>query len=184
MTLDEFLVWDAPGPERWQLVDGQVQAMAPTVRQHGTLLAEVTRLLSNHLADRQSSCQVVVAPGVVPRIGSNVNFRIPDLGVTCAPLSADTMLPDPVLLVEVISPSNERDTRTNVWAYTTIPSVQEILLVRASRVEAELLRRGTDGNWPAKPIVLLLEDTMSLESVGFQAPLAALYRTTGLPAAS
>ena len=92
------------------------------------------------------------------------------------------MVPDPVLLIEVLSPSNERNTRTNVWAYTTIPTVQEILLVRVSRMEAELLRRDADGNWPAKPLILRPDDTLSLESVRFRAPLAALYRTTGLPA--
>ncbi len=181
MTLHEFLVWDAPGPERWQLVDGQPQAMAPTVPNHGALLAELSRLLGNHLAERQSACRVIVAPGIVPRVGSNMNFRIPDLGITSAQLSETAMVPDPVLLIEVLSPSNERDTRTNVWAYTTIPSVQEILLVRVSRVEAELLRRDADGNWPAKPLVLRPDDTLSLESVSFRAPLAALYRTTGLP---
>ena len=182
MTLDEFLVWDAPGPERWQLVDGQVQAMAPTLEAHGLLQAEIGALLRNHLLEQQSSCRVVVAPGVVPQVGAANNFRIPDLGVTCSMPLPGSIGVDPVLLVEVLSPSNERDTRANVWAYTTIPSVQEILLVRVSRMEAELLRRGTDGNWPAKPLLLWADDTLALESIGFRAPLPALYRTTGLPA--
>ncbi len=29
MTVEEFLAWDAPGPHRWQLVDGEAHAMAP-----------------------------------------------------------------------------------------------------------------------------------------------------------
>ena len=34
MDLAEFLAWDAPGPDRWQLVDGEPQAMAPASRTH------------------------------------------------------------------------------------------------------------------------------------------------------
>ncbi len=72
------------------------------------------------------------------------------------------------------------DTRANVWAYTTIPSVQEILLLRSSRIEAELLRRGPDGSWPAGPMMLGPEATLTLDSLGFTLALAAVYRTTGL----
>jgi hypothetical protein len=32
MTVAEFLAWDAPGETRWQLVDGEPVAMAPTAR--------------------------------------------------------------------------------------------------------------------------------------------------------
>ena len=48
---------------------------------------------------------------------------------------------DPVLLVEILSPSNRAETWTNVWAYTTIPSVREILVLHSLRIRAELLRR-------------------------------------------
>ena len=181
MTLDEFLVWDAPGPERWQLVDGEPRAMAPTVDLHGLIQAEIVRQLGNHLLDRQSACRVLVAPGVVPRVGAATNFRIPDIGVTCAPAAQTAVVAEPVLLIEILSPSNEQETRTNVWAYTTIPSVREILLVRASRMEAELVRRRADGNWPEKPVVLRGEDSLTLDCIGLRAPLAAFYRTTGLP---
>ena len=34
-------------------------------------------------------------------------------------------LADPLLLVEILSPSNEAKTRVNEWAYATIPSVRE-----------------------------------------------------------
>ena len=181
MTLDEFLIWDAPGPTRWQLVDGQPQAMAPTIPLHGLLHAEITSLVSNHLRDQQSAGRLLVAPAIVPRVGAAVNVRIPDIGVTCAPMAQNAVVDEPVLLIEILSPSNEQETRTNVWAYTTIPSVREILLVRASRIEAELLRRGEDGNWPDAPVTMRGGDSLTLDTIEFRTPLAALYRTTGLP---
>ncbi len=180
MTLDEFRAWDSPGQEAWQLIDSEPVAMAPTTETHGLIQAELSALLRNHLRDQRSPCRVVTAPGVVPRIRSGMNFRIPDLGVTCSSPSQETVVAEPVLLVEMLSPSNEVETRANVWAYTTIPSVQEILLVRSSRMEAELLRRGEDGNWPAESLAVNKDATLTLDSIGFATPLRALYRTTGL----
>jgi Uma2 family endonuclease len=116
----------------------------------------------------------------VPRVRANENFRVPDLGVTCAPPSGEVMVPEPILLIEILSPSNEAKTRSNIWTYTTIPSVQEILAVRSTRIEIELLRRGADGTWPASPIIVRAPEHLELASVGFEAPVADLYRTAGL----
>ena len=40
---------------------------------------------------------------------------------------------DPILLIELLSPGNAKDTRDNVWAYTTISSVREIVIVHTAR---------------------------------------------------
>ena len=105
---------------------------------------------------------------------------VPDLAVTCAPPSGGTGLPDPVLLVEILSPSNVRETRANVWAFATIPSVTEIVLIETARIGAEILRRGPDGTWPARPEMLGPDDDLRLDSIGFVAPLRAAYRTAGM----
>ncbi len=179
MTMAEFLSWDAPDAP-CQLIDGEPVAMAPATETHAALQGEIGALIRNHLIDRGGKCRLLSQPGIVPRIRSDRNFRIPDLGVTCAPPADGLMVPDPVLLIEILSPRNEADTRANIWAYTTIPSVQEILAVHSTRIEAELLRRGPDGNWPGEPQIVTGAQTLTLASVGFATPLAALYRTTAL----
>jgi hypothetical protein len=68
------------------------------------------------------------------------------------------------------------------WAYTTIPSVAEIIAVRRTRIEAELLRREADGTWPKEPEIIGPDGTLVLHSVGFVALLPTLYRTTALAA--
>ena len=183
MTVAEFLAWNPGDGRLWQLVDGEPVAMAPASQTHGAIQNELGRLLGNHLAERGSRCRVVTTPGVVPRVGANENVRVPDLGVTCVSPTLDHLLPEPVLLIEVLSPSNVAETRSNIWAYTTIPDVREILLVHSTRVGAELLRRGVDGEWPEGPATLGPDDTLVLDSVeGFSTPLVALYRTTPLVA--
>jgi Uma2 family endonuclease len=57
----------------------------------------------------------------------------------------------PVLIIEILSPSNWPETWTNVWAYTTIPSVREILIVHSTKIGVELLRRDAAGHWPEHP---------------------------------
>jgi Uma2 family endonuclease len=182
MTVDEFLSWDA-GDESgrlWELVDGEPVAMAPGSQNHGALQGEIGRRIANHLREARSGCRLIVTPGIVPRLSSNRNVRIPDLGVTCSPPSADLVVPDPVLLVEILSPSNEAATWRNVWAYTTIPTVTEILAVRSTRIEAELLRRLPDGNWPNEPEILRAGDRLTLTSIGLSVVLELFYETSSL----
>ena len=84
-------------------------------------------MLGNHLLAQGSACRVVIKPEIVPRVRANRNYRVPDLGVTCAPPSRDSMLPEPVLLLEILSASNEAESWANIWTYISIPSVTEIL---------------------------------------------------------
>lgn len=182
MTLDEFLAWDSGdhGARHWQLVDGVPVAMAPASDDHGSIQAELARLIGNHLVERGSPCRVVTEPGVVPRVRARENWRIPDLGVTCTPSMGSVEMPEPVLLVEIISPNNYGETRANVWTYTTLPSVQEILVLQVTRIEAEVLRRNADGTWPEQPDTIPANGALDLASIQFTVPLAAAYRTTSL----
>lgn len=154
--------------------------MAPGSENHGALQGEIGGSIRDHLRATRPGCRLIVTPGVVPRLNSNRNFRIPDLGVTCSPPSGELVVPDPVLLVEILSSSNEAATWRNVWAYTTIPTVMEILAVRSTRIEAELLRRLPDGNWPEQPHILRARDGLTLASIGLSVVLDLSYETSSL----
>jgi Uma2 family endonuclease len=181
MTVAEFLSWQQPPDTLWQLVDGEPTAMAPASRTHAAIQAELGALLRNHLLARKSACSVLANPGVVPRVQAERNFRIPDLAVSCSDYqSEEHAISDPVLIVEILSASNRAETWSNVWTYTTLPSVREILVVHSFEIGADLLRRDGEGNWPEKPLVIPAEGELVLESIGFRCPLADLYRTTRL----
>ncbi len=184
MTTMEFLVWpDDPTGRRWQLVDGEPIAMAPASDAHGSIQAEMARHLGNALASSPRRCRVVIDPGVVPRVRSESNVRIPDLAVTCVPADPrERLLRDPVLIVEILSPSNEAEIRANVWAYATIPSVAEILIVQSLAIGAELLRRQPDGGWPSMPERLGEDAHLRLASIDGTFRLADFYATTALTA--
>jgi Uma2 family endonuclease len=184
MTVAEFLDWRGDGSFRhFELVDGEPRAQDPASTTHGILQATIGALLYNHLVGTR--CKVASAPGIIPRVRASMNFRIPDLAVNCLPDErGQYALPEPILIVEILSPSNEAETRDNVWAYATIPSVREILLVRSTDIGAELLRRQEDGAWPEQAEVLGETGELSLSSIEYRAPLAAFYEDTHLRGAA
>jgi len=187
MTAAEFLAWNPQDSDRWELVDGSARAMAPASPRHGAIQAETSRLIGNHLAHHRPACSVMVEPDIQPKVRANLNVRVPDLAVTCAPWGGDApLLSDPVLVIEIHSPSDKADTWANVWSYVTIPSVQEILVLHTTEMGADLLRRAADGIWPDNPSTLGAKNDVMLDSIGFAVPLSQFYRTAGLvtPAAA
>lgn len=111
---------------------------------------------------------------------STRNVRVPDLAVTCSDYDAEeSVLSDPVLIVEFLSPSSQAETWANAWTYTTIPSVREILVVWTVAVGVELLRRGADRSWPREP-VRVTAGAFHLESIGLGVDVVDLYRSTRL----
>ena len=177
MTVAEFLDWNPQDSDRWELIDGTPQAMAPASPRHGVIQSEVVRLIGNHLAELRPDCRVITEPGIQPKVRANLNVRVPDLAITCAEWDPnERLLHKPLVVVEILSPSNKADTWANVWSYVTIPSVMERIVLHTAQVRADLLRREADGSWPDNPVSLTQGDSVTLESIDFTAPLAAFYR--------
>ena len=147
--------------------------MAPGSAVHGLLQATLAILIGNRLAEQGG-------PAVIPRLHSDLNVRVPDVGVTCVPLQVGQIAIEPTVLIEILSPSNTGATWTNVWAYATIPSVKEIVIVQSTRVEVQLLRLSADRIWPARPEMLGLGVRLRLESIGFDCSVADIYSDTPL----
>lgn len=182
MTVQAFLAWDPGDGATYELVDGIPHAMAPGSNVHAYLQNELGRLIGNHLRTRRSACDVLANPGIVPHLMSAHNFRVPDLGVTCTPLApGQAALSDPVLLIEILSPGNQAKTWANVWTYTSIHSVREILVLSSTAVAAEVLRRTPDGSWPEAPEPVR-DGVLRLASIGIEVMFAELYARTGLSA--
>jgi len=180
MTVDAFLAFAAAASGRWQLVEGEAVAMAPANTTHGAMQNELGRLIANALLAKGAPCSVFTEPGVIPRVFANENVRVPDLAVMCGDYKTERrVLAEPVVLIEILSPSNEDSTRYNVWAYASIPSVAEIALFHAASIAVEFWRRLPDGSWPEAP-ELIETGELSFASIGVRFALADAYRTTRL----
>jgi Uma2 family endonuclease len=60
LLLAEFLDWDDGTDTRYELIDGQVLAMAPPSPRDGALTAQLARLIGNGL---RPPCRVIVEAG-------------------------------------------------------------------------------------------------------------------------
>ena len=78
---------------------------------------------------------------------SDTSFYVADVAVTCSPIMGQSWCPDPVVIVEVLSPSTEAEDRgVKLPAYRRLTSVRDILLVGSDRVAVEHYVR-QDGQW-------------------------------------
>ncbi len=100
--------------------------------------------------------------------------------MTRAPARGGHEMAEPVLLAEILPPNDYIETRANIWSYTTLPGLREILVVPSTRIEVELFRRDDAGDWPAQPIVCGDGETLRIASIDLALPVRALYRTTSL----
>jgi Uma2 family endonuclease len=180
MTVTEFLAWKGDGT-RYDLVDGELRAHAAPADIHGRMIVRVGAILTAQLDKKRRGCSVGSGSGVQPTFRADWNFRQPDLYVTCTPNTKDFKpIPDPVVIIEMLSPSNASDTWDNVRNYMSVPSVKEIVLFHTTRAAAELLVRDAAGAWPANPIEIDETGTITLASVDVELPVIAAYRGTHL----
>ena len=107
MTSDEFLAWamEQPETEHYELIDGEVVAMAPERSAHALTKFHIARRMAEALEGGNLPCRVY-PDGMSVEVGENTVYE-PDALVHCGPpLSSDaTKLSDPVIIVEVLSPS-------------------------------------------------------------------------------
>ena len=173
MSLDDFLTWEDGTDARYELIGGFVVAMAPPAPIHGALAVRVASRIDAALT-KQRPCTTHAEAGISHPDRADT-FFVADVAVSCAPLDPRAqMLKDPILIVEVLSPSTElHDRRFKVPVYREIESVQEILLVGSDSRYAELHRR--DGAHWIVEIYRAQDHLISLASVGAEIPISELY---------
>lgn len=182
MTVEEFFAWPGDGTStKYQLINGEPVAMAPASTSHSMIQGNTIGLLRDHFRRGGVRCAAMPEGAVSPRLDSKHNVRVPDVTVVCRPTTRKELVaPEPVLVVEVLSPSNEKETEANIYSYASIPSVREILVLRSDRMQADVATRNAAGEWPVAMTTYLPGAAVVLESVDFSAPLEDFYAFTDL----
>lgn len=179
MTVEEFLSWEDGTDTRYELIGGVVYAMAPPAPAHGRIAARLGGFIDAALRSRPP-CFVQSEAGIV-RPDHDDTCYIADLAIACQPLRPeDRLMRDPLLIVEILSPSTTAfDRQTKIPDYRRISTVQEILLLDSQSVFAEVLRREGD-HWITE-IVQGPAATLSLNSVPVTIAMSDLYEGIPLP---
>jgi Uma2 family endonuclease len=170
---DEYLAFERDAETKREYVNGEVFAMVGASRNHTRIALNIGSRLNESL---KPPCWAAVSDMKVHIEAANA-YYYPDIVASCSTDQPDAyVVANPVLIVEVLSPSTERtDQREKRPNYQTIPSVQEILLVAQDRRSIELYRRDRDG-WTVEQV--MDEGTFDLTSVGLTLALDDIYRNT------
>ncbi|OHC74774.1 MAG: hypothetical protein A3G18_10020 [Rhodospirillales bacterium RIFCSPLOWO2_12_FULL_58_28] len=171
MTVEEFLVWDGDADARYELVGGEVFAMAPPGPGHSKIAFNCGHEIARRL---RPPCGGFSEAGIrIP--GRDDAYYQADLAVSCTPPAAGSAhVFDPVVIIEILSPSTAaHDRAIKLPDYRRIPSVKEIILISSDAVKAEQWRRSAE-TWTVidvegKDAVLLLS------SIGIEILLGAVY---------
>jgi len=103
-TVEAFLDWDDGTDRRYELVDGQIVSMTPPSETHGTIVLNLGSAIRSRL---RLPCRAVVESGIRPANRDDSFYQF-DLAVTCSPAEPGRRyIAEPVLIVEVLSPSTE-----------------------------------------------------------------------------
>ena len=135
MTVPEFLAWAAEQPRgRYDLVRGEVVAMVPERARHNLAKATAFRALDDAVKRAGPPCKVFTDGMTV--VIDNETSREPDAAVQCGvTTNLDSMvLQAPLIVVEITSPSSERDdTGDKLVEYFTVLSIRHYLIVNPAK---------------------------------------------------
>lgn len=131
MKVPEFLAWaNEQLDSRYELVDGEVVAMAPDRLRHNLVKLEVAVALREAVKVAGLPCTVFTdGAGVVI---NDETSRLPDASVQCGiKVRPNRMvLEAPLIVVEVVSPSSEQqDLGAKLIEYFSVPSIRHYLVV-------------------------------------------------------
>jgi Uma2 family endonuclease len=146
MSRDEYHRWAMAQPKgRYERVDGRVEAMAPERASHAKRKAMVWLTLRQAVAAAGSSCEVY-PDGMTIEVDEN-DYE-PDAIVRCGEALSDDAItvPDPLVIVEVLSPGTRNvDLTRKLAAYFQILTLRHYLVFWAAEPRVIHHRRGDDG---------------------------------------
>lgn len=145
ISVENYLEGERISPSKHEYVYGEVYAMAGTSDNHNRIAGSFYAELSNHL--RNSHCEPFMGD-IKVRVTPNV-YYYPDVLVSCEETVEDSHFRnEPILIVEVLSPSTEHiDRREKLLFYQQMPSLQEYVVVEQKKIAVEIHRRQPDGSW-------------------------------------
>ncbi len=174
MSLVEFLAWEREQPVRYEYAGGVATMMTGGSLAHATITMNVTAALRHAL--RGTGCRPFASDA---KVIANETVRYPDVSVTCRPVDdRDDTVPEPVLVVEVISPSTEREDRgRKKFDYFAIPSLQHYAIVEQEARRIDLYTKSAE-TWTNE--VVEGSALLRLTALGVEIALDAIYEDTEL----
>ena len=165
MTVEEFLAWAEGRPGRHELIRGEVVAQAAERAAHWEVKLATHVALLAVIKAKALPCHVV-PDGATVRIDEATAYE-PDAMVYCGPRPPPSamLVENPVVIVEVLSPSTEhRDQGRKLADYFRLPSVAHYLISIPTRRSSST----TSGAATTMLTRIIHEGTITLDPPGME----------------
>jgi len=159
-TVEEYLAMERASEEKHEFLDGEIYLMSGASFNHNQIVGRTLGLLFVQL--QNGPCDVLPSDMRV-KVNDSGLYTYPDIIVICGEpkveeTEQDTLL-NPILIIEVLSPSTESYDRCKKFQhYRALDSLQEYVLIAQDQARIERYLRQPSGEW-------LLSDAVGLEAV-------------------
>ncbi len=172
MDVDAFLVWAEGRDGRWELRDGRPVMMAPERAIHALTKYAAQESLKAGIERAGLACRMF-PDGMTVRIHSRTAFE-PDALVVCPSPPLDSIeIPNPVVVVEVLSPSTAGDDHgPKLDGYFALPSVEHYLILDPDRRVMIWHKRGQAGAIETR---ILRDGLIRLDPPGLEAEVDGFF---------
>ena len=179
---DEYLAFERLSDGRHEFLDGYIYAMAGESIEHSTICFNLATIVGTEL--RGKPCRGL-SPNMKIRTSPTGLYSYSDLTVVCGePLFHDRqrdVLVNPIVIIEVLSPSTEAYDRGEKWVrYQQIESLSDYLLIAQDRPLIEHYLRQPDGRW-LYSATADRAGSVSLVSIDCRLRLADVYDRISFP---
>lgn len=175
-TAAEYLAFERDSDTKHEFYRGELFAMSGGTGPHSGIASNIIRALGNALSDRPcivhtSDLRVACPTGL---------YTYPDVSVVCGKVqyedAANDVLLNPIVIVEVLSPSTEAyDRGAKFKHYRTIPSFREYVLVSQHEARVEHYSRQQDAaHW----LLTTIDDpqgVVAFPALNCTIPMAEIY---------
>ena len=159
---------------QFELVEGVIVMMANPTETHEQIASNIgapLKLAMDHRGRRTYQGGMRVQRSDDKR---DTDKTRPDVVVRCGPASAGTFITDPLIIVEVLSPSTiDIDRGPKLDFYKSLATVRHIALVYQDQMRIEHYRR-TDTGFEFE-VLKLPRDDLHFEAADFRMPVAQVY---------
>ncbi len=174
-TPEEYLEQERLADYKSEYFAGEIFAMAGASRTHNLISNNVSASLTTQLRERP--CEVY-ANDMRVQADQARQYSYPDVVVVCGEAQfrdgREDTLSNPVVIVEVLSPSTEANDRGEKFMrYRQTPSLTDYILLSQNARHVEHFVKQPDGSW--RMTEANGEDTISLSSIGCVLSLADAY---------
>ena len=176
ITETEYLAFERASETKHEYYRGEVFAMAGASKNHNRIAARTISLLDTQL--RKRPCEVFPSDMRL-KISATGLYTYPHISIVCGEAKftedkPDTLL-NPILIVELLSPSPEKDDRLDKFRhYRTLLSLREYVLIAQDSYHIEHYVRQPDSSWVLREADDLTT-TLELPSIQCRLALADVY---------